>query len=71
VQLGSFSSAENAQRLARELRARGFPIEVAPVKVRGKDLLGVRAGPVNDRAAAIALKERIGPGARDALLVGP
>lgn len=71
VQLGSFSSTENAQRLARELRARGFQIEVAPVKVRGKDLLGVRAGPVSDREAALALKNRIGPSARDAMLVGP
>jgi DedD protein len=71
VQLGSFSSAENAQRLARDLRARGFAVEVTPVKVRGKDLLGVRAGPVGDRDAAAALKNRIGPSARDAILVAP
>jgi cell division septation protein DedD len=71
VQLGSFSSEQNAQRLARDLRARGFDIEVARVKAGGADMHRVRAGPVEDRAAAAELKNRIGASARDAKLVGP
>lgn len=71
VQLGSFSSEQNAQKLARDLRARGFSIEVARVKAGGADMHRVRAGPVKDRAAAADLKNRIGSSARDARLVGP
>lgn len=71
VQLGSFSSEQNAQKLARDLRARGFSIEVARVKAGGADMHRVRAGPVKDRAAAADLKNRIGASARDARLVGP
>lgn len=71
VQLGSFSSAQNAQNLTRDLRARGFPIELATVKTASGDMHRVRAGPVKDRQAAADLKNRIGPGARDARLVAP
>jgi DedD protein len=71
VQLGSFSSEQNAHKLARDLRARGFSIEVARVKAGGADMHRVRAGPVKDRAAAADLKNRIGSSARDARLVGP
>jgi DedD protein len=71
VQLGSFASEDNAQRLARELRGKGFTIEVARVKAGGKDLHRVRAGPVEDRQAATALKTRLGPSGADAKLVAP
>jgi DedD protein len=71
VQLGSFSSEQNAQRLARDLRSRGFAIEVATVKSGGKDLHRVRAGPEKSREAAEALKARLGPAARDSKLVAP
>jgi DedD protein len=71
VQLGSFASAENAQKLTRELRARGFPMELVTVKTAGGDMHRVRAGPVKDRQAATELKNRIGPSARDARLVAP
>jgi DedD protein len=71
VQLGSFASEENAQRLARELRGRGFSIEVAKVKAGGRDLHRVRAGPVDGREAATALKTRLGSSAKDARLVAP
>jgi cell division septation protein DedD len=71
VQLGSFSSEQNAQRLARDLRSRGFAIEVSRVRSGGNDLHRVRAGPENSRAAAEALKARLGPAARDSKLVAP
>jgi DedD protein len=71
VQLGSFSSEQNAQRLARELRARGFAIEVSAVSSGGQPLHRVRAGPVNDRDAAATLKTRLGSSGKDAKLVGP
>lgn len=71
VQLGSFSSADNAQRLARELRAKGFTIEVSVVKSNGKDLHRVRAGPEANRDAATALRTRLAAAGQQGTLVAP
>lgn len=71
VQLGSFSSADNAQRLARELRAKGFSIEVSAVKSGGKELHRVRAGPEADRNAATGLRTRLAAAGQQGTLVAP
>lgn len=71
VQLGSFSSSDNAQRLARDLRGKGFAIDVTRVSASGKQLYRVRAGPVADRAAAVSLRQRLGTAGQAGTLVGP
>ena len=55
VQLGSFGSRANADRLVRDMTARGFAAFVAPITSNGRELFRVRVGPVRDRAAAEAL----------------
>ncbi len=71
VQLGSFSSADNAQRLARELRAKGFTIEVSAVKSGGRELHRVRAGPEPDRNAATGLRTRLASAGQQGTLIAP
>lgn len=58
VQLGSFASRENAERLAAQVRARGFPVAVSRSS-KGKHLYRVRVGPAHDRAAAQELLTRL------------
>jgi DedD protein len=55
VQLGSFSSKENAQRLVHDMNARGFTTFIAPITTNGRELYRVRVGPTRDRASAEAL----------------
>jgi DedD protein len=55
VQLGSFGSRDNADRLVRDMSAKGFKAFVAPIKSGGRDLYRVRVGPTPDRASAEAL----------------
>jgi DedD protein len=55
VQLGSFSSRDNANRLVRDMTAKGFAAFVAPITSNGRELYRVRVGPARDRAAAEAL----------------
>ena len=71
VQLGSFSSQQNAQGLARKLRADGYAIDVTLVRSGGKDLHRVRAGPEQDRAAATALRARLAAAGQSGTLVAP
>jgi cell division septation protein DedD len=72
VQLGSFASQDNAERLARKMRGAGFKIEVSQDRVNGKELYMVRAGPVADRTAATALQARLAAaGQKKSLLVAP
>jgi DedD protein len=59
VQVGSFSSAENAGKLVEKLRAAGFQTQdPEQIEIRGKVLYRVRVGPVleKDRAAAMLPK---------------
>jgi len=58
VQLGSFASRDNAERLAREVRARGFPVSVSQAAT-GRRLYRVRVGPTRDRAAAEELAGKL------------
>jgi cell division septation protein DedD len=71
VQLGSFSSRENAARLAQKLRAAGFAIDLSAIRSGSKDLYRVRAGPVATREAALSLQARLGAGGHKATLVAP
>jgi DedD protein len=60
VQLGSFSSRDNADRLVREMTAKGFAAFVAPItSSNGRELYRVRVGPARDRAAAEALATQL------------
>lgn len=69
VQLGSFSSAENAERLARELRAAGYKAFVARFESAGQKRLRVRVGPEQERARAEQLAERLRREGRQATVV--
>ncbi len=59
VQLGVFASRENAERLASEVRAKGFKASVSPVTSGGRKLFRVRVGPTTDRAAAQELQAKL------------
>jgi len=52
VQLGSFSSRDNARRLAAEVEGRGFSTYLMPLDRSGKTLYRVRVGPRATRAQA-------------------
>jgi DedD protein len=71
VQVGVFASRDNAQRLTSELKAAGFPAEVAQIRLQGKELHRVRAGPAADRAAAAALQARLAAKGHKSSLVAP
>jgi DedD protein len=55
VQLGTFGKRENADRLVRDMTAKGFAAFVVPTTSNGHELYRVRVGPARDRAAAEAL----------------
>jgi DedD protein len=55
VQLGSFSSEENAQSLNKKLRKAGYPSFVEPLKKNGQTSYRVRVGPEIKRSDAKSL----------------
>jgi cell division septation protein DedD len=57
VQLGSFASRANADRLARQVRSQGFPVSVS--QGASGHLYRVRVGPARDRAAASELSQQL------------
>src|SRR5688572_29013884 len=59
VQLGSFGSKENAERLVRDMTAKGFATFIAPITTNGRELYRVRVGPTRDRASAEALAAQL------------
>jgi DedD protein len=59
VQLGSFGSRDNADRLVRDMTAKGFSAFVAPIKSNGRELYRVRVGPTRDRLQAEALATQL------------
>jgi DedD protein len=59
VQLGVFSVRANAERLAQELRTKGFYTFVSENGGGGRPLWRVRAGPVAERAAAEQLSAKL------------
>ena len=58
VQLGSFASRPNAERLAQQLKAQGFTASVSQ-GTGGRHLYRVRVGPVHDKAAAAQLQGKL------------
>lgn len=58
VQLGSFASRDNADRLAKQVRAQGFMVSVAR-GTTGRHLYKVLVGPAHDRAAATQLEAKL------------
>ncbi len=71
VQLGSFSSEQNARGLASRLGAKGFTIQVSKVRSGNRDLYRVRAGPERSREAATALRGRLAAAGEQGTLVAP
>lgn len=69
VQLGSFSNADNAERLAAELRGRGYKAFVSRFESSGQPRLRVRVGPEQDRARAEQLAARLRREGRQATVV--
>jgi DedD protein len=59
VQLGSFSNKANAEKLVRDMTARGFATFIAPITTNGRELYRVRVGPTRDRPAAEALAAQL------------
>jgi DedD protein len=59
VQLGSFASRHNAERLARSLQSRGFRMSVSPARAGSRVLWRVRAGPARNHAGAVHLASRL------------
>lgn len=59
VQLGSFSSRANADRLARDVKGKGFSVSVEGGGGTSGNLFRVRAGPAEDKAAAEALAAQL------------
>ena len=57
VQLGSFANRANAERLARQLHAQGFPVSVS--QGTSGHLYRVRVGPAHDQAAAGVLAQQL------------
>ena len=57
VQVGSFARRDYAERMVKDLGAKGFVVEVAGPDDRG--LFRVRSAPRAERAAAIALKQKM------------
>ena len=59
VQLGSFSSQQNARRLANDVGGHGFPVFLMSLDRSGKKLYRVRVGPLETRAQATELAGRL------------
>jgi DedD protein len=70
VQLGSFANRANAERLAQQLRARGFQVAVSRGST-GRHLYRVRAGPVSDRAGAERLAAKLRATGHRGAIVAP
>jgi DedD protein len=59
VQLGSFSSKENADTLAAQLRKEGYMAVVSPVDTASGKMYRVRVGPQENRAGAEQMAARL------------
>jgi DedD protein len=69
VQLGSFALKVSAERLARELKAAGYPAYVSPVQRGARELFRVRVGPMGDRQAASAYFTELRAAGKDVAIV--
>jgi len=59
VQMGSFSSEQNALRLRDKLRKNGFTAQVEKARIEGKSRFRVRVGPFLERAEAEQSRKQI------------
>lgn len=59
VQLGSFSKQATAERLVKELRAKGHSAFLMPVQSDAATLYRVRIGPMKDKASAEAVLQDV------------
>lgn len=59
VQVGAFSSAATAEKLAAELKSAGYRAFISPVSKSGKTLQRVRVGPEADRARAEGIAAKL------------
>lgn len=59
VQVGSFGSRENADRLVRSLKLKGYAAFITESSSRGRKWYRVRVGPERNRAAADAIAARL------------
>lgn len=71
VQLGSFVSRDNADKLARQLRAQGFGVYVLPGGSGPSLRYRVRIGPMADRSAAAQTVAKLKSSGQVASLVPP
>ena len=69
VQLGSFSSQENAEKLAADLRKQGFAAFLSQLDTASGKLHRVRVGPQKDRAAAEAMAARLKKSGHDSKIL--
>ena len=59
VQLGSFSSKENAEDLRNQLQKKGYKAFVDEVAVGGKQIQRVRIGPMEKKPQAEAIRDKL------------
>jgi DedD protein len=59
IQLGSFASRTNAERLVRDLKAKGYAAFVSDSATGRRELYRVRVGPAPDHASAQALAAKL------------
>lgn len=59
VQLGVFASRDNADRLAKQVKGKGYTVSVNETSANGKRLYRVRVGPEASRTAAEALGAKL------------
>lgn len=59
IQLGSFSSAANAEGLSKELRTQGYNAYTHSATVQGKSITRVYVGPLASREAASRLRDEL------------
>jgi DedD protein len=71
VQLGSFGSQANADKLARQLKAQGFPVYVVPGGSGPSLRYRVRIGPMPDRSTATQAVAKLKSMGQAASLVPP
>jgi len=71
VQLGSFASKPNAEKLAKLLEGKGYAVLVAPIGVGSAARYRVRIGPLADREAAVRMIGKLQSQGHPATLVPP
>lgn len=69
VQLGSFSSADNAEKLAADLRKQGYAAFLSQLQTASGALHRVRIGPQKDRASAEAVAKQLKTGGHNGQVV--